>query len=66
MIKILILVNLALILVSLASGVFFLAKDNGKKNRVVASLTVRVILSFTLIGLLLFGYFSGSITPHGI
>lgn len=66
MFKMLIIVNFILILLSLASGIFFLAKDNGKSNRVVTSLTTRVILSITLIGLLLFGYFTGQITPHSM
>ncbi len=66
MIKTLIIINLVLILASLASGVLFLAKDDGKTLRVVQSLTLRVALSFTLIGLLLIGYFTGAITPHQI
>jgi len=66
MIKTLIIINLLLILASLASGVLFLAKDDGKTLRVVQSLTVRVALSFTLIGLLLIGYFTGAIAPHAI
>lgn len=66
MLKTLIIINLVLILASLASGVLFLAKDDGKTLRVVQSLTLRVALSFTLIGLLLIGYFTGAITPHQI
>jgi len=66
MFKILILINLALILLSLASGVFFLARDEGKSNRVVTSLTFRVVLSFTLIVLLVTGFFTGAIAPHSI
>lgn len=66
MFKILILINLALILFSLASGVFFLARDDGKGNRVVTSLTFRVVLSFTLIALLVVGFFTGAIAPHPI
>lgn len=66
MLKTLIIINLVLILASLASGVVFLAKDDGKTLRVVQSLTLRVALSFTLIGLLLIGYFTGAITPHQI
>ena len=64
--KILIIINLALILLSLASGVFFLAKDDGKSNRVLTSLTVRVALSITLIVLLVIGFFTGNIVPHDI
>ena len=66
MLKILVIINLALILVSLASGILFLARDNGKGNRVVTSLTVRVLLSFSLIGLILIGYFTGEFVPHSI
>jgi len=66
MFKILILINLALILLSLASGVFFLARDDGKSNRVVTSLTFRVALSFSLIILLVIGFFTGLIQPHSI
>ncbi|MGB3916408.1 twin transmembrane helix small protein [Thiothrix litoralis] len=64
--KVLIIINLALILISLVSGVFFLAKDDGKSNRVVASLTTRVALSVFLLCLLMVGYFTGQITPHGV
>ena len=66
MFKTLIIINLLLILASLASGVFFLARDDGKTLRVVQSLTIRVALSVSLIALLLIGYFSGAIQPHGI
>ena len=64
--KTLILINLALIILSLIAGVVFLARDNGQKNRMVNSLTTRVILSITLILLLILGYFTGQITPHGL
>jgi len=66
MFKTLIIINLLLILASLASGAFFLARDDGKTLRVVQSLTIRVALSVSLIALLLIGYFSGAIQPHGI
>lgn len=64
--KVLIVINLALILISLVSGVVFLAKDNGKSNRVVTSLTTRVALSVFLLCLLVAGYLTGQITPHGV
>jgi len=66
MIKTLIVINFILILLSLGSGVFFLAKDDGKSNRVVTSLTVRVALSITLFVLLFAGYYLGALEPHGI
>lgn len=65
-IKILILLNLLLILISLFSGMFFLVKDPQDGKRLVTSLTFRVSLSFSLIALLLIGYFTGQIQPHGI
>ena len=66
MIKTLIIINFILILLSLGSGVIFLAKDGGKTNRVVTSLTVRVALSITLFILLFAGYYFGDLKPHGI
>lgn len=66
MIKTLIIINFILILISLGSGVFFLAKDDGKSNRVVTSLTIRVTLSITLFILLFAGYYFGDLKPHGI
>ena len=66
MIKTLIVINFLLILLSLASGMFFLAKDDGKTNRVVTSLTVRIVLSITLFCLLFVGYYLGVLKPHGI
>ena len=66
MFKVLVLINLGLILVSLCSGVFFLARDDGKTNRVVTSLTFRIALSFALVVLLVAGYLTGQIAPHPI
>ena len=66
MIKTLIVINFILILISLLSGVIFLAKDDGKSKRVAASLTVRVILSITLFLLIFAGYYLGDLKPHGL
>lgn len=66
MIKTLIVINFILILLSLGSGMFFLATDNGKTNRVVTSLTIRIILSVSLFILLFAGYYFGDLKPHGI
>ena len=66
MFKSLIVLNLLLILLSLGAGVLFLAKDNGNNNRVVTSLTFRIVLSFTLFILLIVGYYTGEITPHAL
>ena len=66
MFKFLVLTNLALILGSLGAGVFFLARDGGSRRRVVTSLTVRIILSFTLIAMLVIGALTGIIRPHAL
>ncbi len=66
MIKIAAVIVLILILLSLLSGVVFLFKDSGDQKRVVTSLTVRVVLSIVLIVLLVVGYFTGQIHPHGV
>ena len=66
MIKTAAVIVLILILLSLLSGVIFLFKDSGDQNRVVTSLTVRVVLSIVLIALLVIGYLTGQIQPHGV
>ena len=63
-IKILIVLNLLLILVSLGAGMVFLAKDDGRGRRVVSSLTVRIALSISLIALLVIGNAAGVLSPH--
>jgi len=59
---------LGFIVFSLAEGMYFLAKDDGAvdKTRVVRALTVRIALSLTLFALLLVGYFTGLLRPHGL
>jgi hypothetical protein len=56
------------IIFSLAEGMYFLAKDDGAvdKTRVVRALTVRIALSLTLFALLMVGYFTGLLNPHGL
>ncbi len=64
--KVLIIILLIAILISLASGMFYMIKDKGKTRRVVTSLSVRIILSVLLFILLFVGYVTGLIKPHGI
>ena len=64
--KIIIFILLILILISLGSGLLFLVRDQGKTQRVISSLTVRIILSISLFLMLIIGYFTGLIKPHGI
>ena len=66
--KLPVLLVLGFIVFSLAEGMYFLAKDDGdvNKTRVVKALTIRIVLSITLFGLLILGYFTGVIEPHGM
>ena len=64
MFKYVILTNIVLILLSLAFGAFFLAKDEKNSKKLVASLSIRVGLSITLIILVIVGFANGWITPH--
>lgn len=65
-IKILIVAALVAILISLASGMFFLVKDKGQTERTAKALTVRIVLSISLFALLMLGIFTGYIKPHGL
>jgi hypothetical protein len=68
MFKIPVLLVLIFIIFSLGQGMYYLAKDDGEedKTRVVRALTVRIVLSLTLFGLLMVGYFTGLLQPHGV
>jgi len=59
LIKILIVLTLIVIVGSLFSALFFLAKDKTGGDRTVKALTVRIGLSITLFCLLLVGYHLG-------
>jgi len=63
--KILIILVLAGILASLGAGLFYLVKDKKDSKRMVTALTVRVSLSVFLFALLIVGYLTGLIQPHG-
>jgi len=54
------------ILASLCSSFFFLMKDDSKSHRTVNMLFVRVGLTITLILVLVYGFYSGELTPHGL
>ena len=68
MIKIPVFLFLGFNIFTLAQGMYFLAKDDGSrdKTRVVKSLTRRIVLSLVLFGFLILGYFAGLIQPHGL
>ena len=64
--KVFIAIVFILIAFSLASGMFFLIKDDPKSNRLVTSLTFRVTLSIILFLSLFVGFKFGWIQPHSL
>lgn len=62
MLKILIVILLLAVVVSLFSGLFFLLKDEGKTQRVLNSLIVRVSLSLLLLAIILFALWHGDLS----
>ncbi len=67
-IKLPVIIILGLIVFSLAEGMYYLAKDDGGKDktRVVRALTIRITLSLILFMLLIIGAFFGMVQPHGM
>ena len=59
--KIIILLLFLAVLASLASGFYFLMKDQGKTRRTVNSLAVRLGLATLLMGVLIYGLYNGKI-----
>ena len=53
-------------LISLGAALFYLVKDKGTTKRTVNALTVRITISVSIILLLIIGYYSGLIQPHGL
>ena len=65
MIKLPVILVLVLILASMFQGMYYLAKDDGKRDRtrVVRALTLRIVLSLLLFAILIIGYLTGLIEP---
>ena len=64
--KVFVIILFILILTSLGSGLFYLVKDQGKTKRTAKALTFRIAISLLAFLLLIIGYFTGLIQPHGI
>lgn len=62
--KVAIVVCLALLLLSLASGLVFLLKDKGATRRTLHSLGLRLALAAILMALLFYGIYSGQLRPQ--
>ncbi len=62
--KLVLIILLFAIVASLASGLWFLAKDDQGGTRVLKALKIRVALSALLIAFLILGYYQGWISPN--
>ena len=66
LIKIVAITALIAIVVSLLSGMIFLVKDKGQTDRTAKALTLRIVLSVSLFGILMLAIATGHLKPHGI
>jgi len=66
MIKFVVIACLLLIVLSMASGLFYLVSDRGESKKMVTALSIRVGLSVLLFALLLIAWSQGLIKPHGM
>ena len=64
--KIIVVLFLIFIIGSLFSGLFYLVRDKGASERTVRALTLRISLSVILFILLMIGYATGLLQPHGV
>jgi len=64
--KLIVVLFLFVIIGSLFSGLYYLVRDKGTSERTVRALTVRISLSVLLFVLLMLGYATGVLQPHGI
>jgi hypothetical protein len=63
-IKVVIVLLFIALLASLVSGYVFLIKDKGSTRRTWNSLTVRLILAMLLMGVLIYGIYSGQLASQ--
>lgn len=66
LIKIIVAFLFLCILASMGSAMVYLIKDHGTTKRTANALTWRVAISITAFLLLIIGYLTGLIQPHGI
>lgn len=66
MTKFFIIACLVAIVLTMASGLFYLVTDKGESKKMVNALSIRVGLSVLLFLLLLLAWSQGLITPHGM
>lgn len=61
LLKVLIALVFLAMLMSLAAGAGFLLRDGSASRRLLVSLKVRVVLAATLLGLLFYGFYAGTL-----
>ena len=66
LIKVAVVVVLMAIVASLGVALYHLATDRGESQKLVRSLTVRIVLSVALFLLLMLAWRFGLIHPHGL
>ena len=66
LIKLFIIAVLVAIVASLLGGMVFMVRDKGQTARTARALTIRVVLSVSLFGLLMLAFATGQLKPHGI
>jgi len=66
LVKILIVVALLAIVASLGVALFRLQRERGRSTGTVKALTVRIALSIALFLLLVLGFVTGIVVPHGV
>lgn len=57
---------LAIIVFNLGAGLYYMMRDKGRSDRTLNALTWRIGLSVTLFLLLILGFATGILEPHGI
>ena len=66
LVKLAVVILLLVIIASLASALVYLVKDQGTTKRTLNALTLRIALSLVVFVLLMIGFATGLLTPHGI
>ena len=64
--KLLVVILLLVIMISLGSALVYLVRDRGTTRRTLNALTLRIGLSIVAFILLMIGYATGLIAPHGV
>jgi Na+-driven multidrug efflux pump len=64
--EILIVITLVAIIASLGHALFSMSSGKGDSRAMVRALTIRITLSVALFAILMIGWYTGHLQPHGI